>query len=51
MLSKENKIFRNLHGFYDWKLKAAMERGIWSNTNKIIEQKRKVIIDGCSLGI
>ena len=30
MLKEENKIFKNLHGFEDWKLDGAKKRGIFT---------------------
>ena len=37
MLKQEDKIFKNLYGFDDWKLKGALKRGIWSNTKDLIK--------------
>ncbi|MBI04819.1 MAG: NADH-quinone oxidoreductase subunit F [Pelagibacteraceae bacterium] len=44
MLKEEDKIFKNLHGFKDWSLKAARDRGIWVNTKKILEKGSDYII-------
>ena len=45
MLKEKNKIFKNLHGFDDWGLRGAYERGIWSNTADFINKGGDYIID------
>ena len=45
MLKKEDKIFKNLYGYEDWKLQGAYKRGIWDNTKNIISKGSDYIID------
>ena len=45
MLKQEDKIFKNLYGFDDWKLKGAKERGIWSNTKDLIKLGSDKIVE------
>ncbi|MBS56707.1 MAG: NADH-quinone oxidoreductase subunit F [Rickettsiales bacterium] len=45
MLSKEDKIFKNLYGFDDWSLEGAKKRGVWSNTKELINLGPDKIID------
>jgi len=45
MLKQEDKIFKNLYGFDDWKLKGALKRGIWSNTKDLIKLGSDKIVD------
>ena len=45
MLKEEDKIFKNLYGFQDWKLKGALSRGIWKNTKDILNKGSDFIID------
>ncbi len=45
MLKQEDKIFKNLYGKNDWRLKGAYERGIWSNTKELISKGSDYIID------
>jgi len=45
MLKDEDRIFRNLYGFEDWRLDGARARGIWSNTKDLIDLGRDKIID------
>ena len=35
-LSDEDRIFRNLYGRHDWRLKGAMARGDWYKTKEIL---------------
>lgn len=35
-LKDEDRIFTNLYGRHDWKLKGAMKRGDWYKTKEII---------------
>jgi len=45
MLKEEDKIFKNLYGFQDWKLEGALSRGIWNNTKNILNKGSDFIID------
>jgi len=45
MLNKEDKIFKNLYGFDDWRLDGAKKRNIWSNTKELIAKGSDYIID------
>ena len=45
MLKKEDKIFKNLYGEEDPFIVGAKDRGIWINTNKLLEMKREKIIE------
>ena len=45
MLSQEDKIFKNLYGYEQWNLEGAKNRGIWSDTQKIISKGRDYIIE------
>ena len=45
MLKQEDRIFKNLYGKNDWRLKGAYERGIWSNTKELISKGSDYIID------
>ena len=45
MLREEDKIFKNLYGFYDWSLTGAKSRGVWSNTKEIIEKGSDFIVE------
>lgn len=44
MLNDSDRIFTNLYGFEDYRLKGAMARGDWDNTKAIIEKGRDWII-------
>jgi NADH-quinone oxidoreductase subunit F len=44
MLEDKDRIFKNLYGFGDWRLKGAIARGAWDNTKKLIEKDREWII-------
>ena len=44
MLKEEDKIFKNLYGKDDWRLKGALKRGIWSNTKELIKKGSDYII-------
>lgn len=35
-LSDEDRIFRNLYGRHDWRLKGALARGDWYKTKEIV---------------
>jgi NADH-quinone oxidoreductase subunit F len=45
MLEDKDRIFTNLYGFHDWRLKAARARGAWDGTKQIIERGHEAIID------
>jgi NADH-quinone oxidoreductase subunit F len=45
MLEDKDRIFTNLYGFGDWRLKGAIARGAWDNTNKLLEKDREWIIN------
>ena len=38
MLEDKDRIFTNLYGFHDWRLKAARARGAWDGTKQILER-------------
>ena len=44
MLHDRDRIFTNLYGRLDWKLKGARSRGDWDNTKAILERGRDAII-------
>ena len=35
---RPDRIFKNLYGFHDWRLKAARARGAWDGTKAMIER-------------
>ncbi len=45
MLEDKDRIFTNLYGFQDWRLKAAMKRGDWDNTKDLMAVGQDAIID------
>jgi len=45
MLEDKDRIFRNLYGFQDWRLKGARARGAWSDTKTLIEKGHDWIIN------
>jgi NADH-quinone oxidoreductase subunit F len=45
MLADKDRIFKNLYGIHDWRLRAARERGAWNNTKAIMERGQDWIID------
>ncbi len=45
MLANADRIFTNLYGLEDWRLKGAMKRGNWDGTKAILERGRDAIID------
>ncbi|MGM0421826.1 MAG: NADH-quinone oxidoreductase subunit NuoF [Pseudomonadota bacterium] len=45
MLKDQDRIYTNLYGWEDWRLKAAQKRGDWDNTKKLIKNGRDWIID------
>jgi NADH-quinone oxidoreductase subunit F len=44
MLADKDRIFTNLYGFGDWRLKGAQSRGAWDNTKGLIEKGKDWII-------
>ncbi len=45
MLADKDRIFTNLYGFQDWRLKAARVRGDWDDTKKLMGLGQDAIID------
>jgi NADH-quinone oxidoreductase subunit F len=45
MLKDSDRIFKNLYGFHDWRLKAARARGAWHGTKAMIERGHEAIIE------
>ena len=45
MLADKDRIFTNLYGFEDWKLKGAQARGDWDGTKEILAKGREQIIE------
>jgi len=45
MLEDKDRIFTNLYGFGDWRLKGALARGAWDNTKKLIDKGQEWIIN------
>ena len=45
MLADKDRIFTNLYGFQPWGIDAAMKRGDWDATNKLLEIGQDEIID------
>lgn len=45
MLADKDRIFTNVYGFQDWRLKAAQARGDWDNTKALIERGQDAIIE------
>jgi NADH-quinone oxidoreductase subunit F len=45
MLNDRDRIFKNLYGFQDWRLKAARARGAWDGTKALIERSHEAIIE------
>jgi len=45
MLRDQDRIFTNLYGIHDWRLKGAQSRGDWSGTKDIIAKGRDWIIE------
>ena len=44
-LSDKDRIFTNVYGFQDWGIDAAMKRGDWDNTKKLLEIGQDEIIE------
>ena len=45
MLADKDRIFTNLYGVHDWRLKGAISRGDWDNSKAILAKGRYSIID------
>jgi NADH-quinone oxidoreductase subunit F len=45
MLQDKDRIFKNLYGLHDWRLKGAQARGAWDNTKAILAKGRDAIIN------
>ena len=45
MLQDKDRIFTNLYGLQDWRLKAARARGAWDGTEAMIERGHEAIIE------
>jgi NADH-quinone oxidoreductase subunit F len=45
MLKDSDRIFKNLYGFHDWRLKAARARGAWDGTKAMIERGHEATIE------
>lgn len=45
MLSDKDRIFTNLYGYQPWSLDAAIKRGAWDNTKKLLELGPDTIIE------
>ncbi|MCT8974395.1 NADH-quinone oxidoreductase subunit NuoF [Microbaculum marinisediminis] len=45
MLSDKDRIFTNIYGIHDWRLKGARSRGAWSNTKEILAKGQDWVID------
>jgi NADH-quinone oxidoreductase subunit F len=45
MLSDKDRIFKNLYGIHDWRLRGARERGAWNNTKVLMERGQDWIIE------
>ncbi|MFZ1990618.1 MAG: NADH-quinone oxidoreductase subunit NuoF [Alphaproteobacteria bacterium] len=45
MLSDKDRIFKNLYGQGDWRLQAAIKRGAWKDTKRLLSLGRTGIVD------
>ena len=45
MLADKDRIFTNVYGFQDWRLKAAKKRGDWDDTKALIARGQDAIIE------
>jgi NADH-quinone oxidoreductase subunit F len=45
MLADKDRIFTNLYGYQDWRLKAAQKRGDWDATKTLMAVGQDAIID------
>ena len=44
MLADKDRIFTNLYGYQDWRLKAAEARGDWDDTKALIARGQDAIL-------
>ena len=42
LLSKENRIFKNLYNEHGWEIDNALKRDDWSNTNNLISKSQEI---------
>ncbi|MBI5164572.1 MAG: NADH-quinone oxidoreductase subunit NuoF [Magnetospirillum sp.] len=45
MLRDQDRVFTNLYGLHDWRLKGAKARGDWDNTKAILDKGRDAIVE------
>ncbi|MAW51394.1 MAG: NADH-quinone oxidoreductase subunit F [Geminicoccus sp.] len=45
MLADQDRIFTNLYGQHDWRLRGAQARGVWDNTKAMVTLGRDRVID------
>jgi len=45
MLADRDRVFLNLYGQYDWRLPAALKRGVWDDTRALLARGREAIVD------
>ncbi|MDA9175579.1 NADH-quinone oxidoreductase subunit NuoF [Alphaproteobacteria bacterium] len=45
MLADQDRIFTNLYGQHDWRLKGAQARGVWDNTKAMVTLGRDRVVD------
>jgi len=45
MLADTDRIFKNLYGLHDWRLKGARARGAWDGTKAILERGRDKLVE------
>ncbi|MDA7999969.1 MAG: NADH-quinone oxidoreductase subunit NuoF [Alphaproteobacteria bacterium] len=45
MLADSDRVFRNLNGADDWRLKGARDRGTWINTAELVKDGREAILE------
>ena len=42
MLDDKDRIFTNVYGFQPWEIDAAVKRGDWDGTKKLLEKEKKM---------
>jgi NADH-quinone oxidoreductase subunit F len=47
MLADKDRIFKNLYGQHDWRLKGARARGVWHGTKDILARGRDELVNEC----
>src|SRR5581483_10534145 len=47
MLADKDRIFKNLYGQHDWRLKGARARGAWDGTKEILAKGRDGLVNEC----